>query len=280
MELTARDHDIIRHVGSHRFLRSLHIIALAGGSQQQVLRRLQVLYHRGYLERPPAQLDYYGRAGSRHIVYGLGDRGAILLRKEGLAMRGYWGSKNRAAGRMFLEHALLVSDVMTAIELACRKSGVRVIAEPAFDRKQPFRWSVTLSSQVRLGVVPDRVFGLGYQTEDGRADRAYFFLEADRGTMPVMRANLSQTSFHRKLLAYQATWETGIHRTRFNFHRFRVLVVTTSPVRMQSIANTCKQLPRGRGLFLFATTAILKSPADVMSAVWRTANGESAGLMD
>jgi hypothetical protein len=34
----------------------------------------------------------------------------------------------------------------------------------------------------------------------------HFFLEADRGTMPVTRWTLSQTSFFRKLLAYEATW--------------------------------------------------------------------------
>ena len=93
MELTVRDRDIIRHVGRHRFLRSHQIIALTGVSSQQILRRLQLLYHHGYVERPRAQIDYYHRGGSRHIVYGLGDRGGALLRKEGLVARADWGAK-------------------------------------------------------------------------------------------------------------------------------------------------------------------------------------------
>ena len=34
-----------------------------------------------------------------------------------------WGENNRSIGRIFLEHTLLVSDVMVSLELACRKSG-------------------------------------------------------------------------------------------------------------------------------------------------------------
>ena len=54
MQLTERDRKIIQQVGRHRFLRSRHIIALIGGSPQQLLRRLKLLFHHGYLERPRA----------------------------------------------------------------------------------------------------------------------------------------------------------------------------------------------------------------------------------
>ena len=47
IELTERDRDIIRLVHRHRFLRSPQITALLGGSSQQLLRRLQSLYHHG-----------------------------------------------------------------------------------------------------------------------------------------------------------------------------------------------------------------------------------------
>ena len=65
MDLTARDAEILRAMNRHRFLRSHQIADLVGGSRQQVLRRLQKLYHHGYVERPLRQLDYFGRAGSR-----------------------------------------------------------------------------------------------------------------------------------------------------------------------------------------------------------------------
>src|ERR1035438_3587752 len=67
IELTERDREIVRLVERFRFVRSSHICSLIPGSAQQLLRRLKLLYHHGFLERPRAQLDYYHRAGSRHI---------------------------------------------------------------------------------------------------------------------------------------------------------------------------------------------------------------------
>ncbi len=99
--------------------------------------------------------------------------------------------------------------------------------------------------------------------------------------MPVQRRNLSQTSFHRKLLAYEATWTQNLHRTRFGFHRFRVLTVTTSAARVHSLVDACSQLKSGQGLFLFADRTILDQPADLLSAAWQTGRkGESTGLLN
>ncbi|MGD0410154.1 MAG: hypothetical protein ABSC18_00495, partial [Verrucomicrobiota bacterium] len=52
------------------------------------------------------------------------------------------------------------------------------------------------------------------------------------------------------LLAYEATWATGLHRFQFGFHRFRVLTVTTSAARVESLVAACSELKRGHGLFL------------------------------
>jgi hypothetical protein len=142
MQLTKRDHEILRLVHDHRFLRSPHICALVTGSTQQVLRRLKLLYHHAYLERPRAQLRYYHQGGSQHIVYAVGKKGAALLKDLGLASdQTTWSVKSRCPGRVFLEHALLVSDVMVAIELDCRQKGIRLVpqTELATENKQSTR---------------------------------------------------------------------------------------------------------------------------------------------
>jgi protein involved in plasmid replication-relaxation len=287
MQLTERDHEIIRLVHRYRFLRSSHILALIGDSPQQLLRRLKLLYHHGYLERPRAQIDYYHQGGSHHMVYGLGDKGAALLKHElGPTSRELsWNKKNRSIGRIFLEHALFVSDVMVSIELACRRTGIRLLTEQDLQfpdhRGRPFRWTVNVSNRMKLGVIPDRVFAVDLKRQGGKSDRAFFFLEADRATTPVMRKNLSQSSFYRKLLAYEATWSQSIHRARLGFNRFRVLTVTTSAERIRSLVEACSTLKHGQGLFLFADRGILKDPSDVFSRVWQTArNGERVGLLD
>ena len=282
IHLTERDRQIVRLVYEHRFLRSSQIVTLVGGSQQQLLRRLTLLYHHGFLERPRAQIDYYHQAGSRQIIYGLGNKGGTLLKQElgGVLRKVSWGEKNRAVGRIFLEHALLVSDVMVALELGCRERGIRLLTENdlALAGKRPsFRWRVNIQSRLKLGVIPDRVFALEFPDSVGNEQRTYFFLEADRGTMPVTRRNLSQTSFHRKQLAYAATWEQDLHRTLFGFHRFRVLTVTASADRVKSLVEACSQLERGHGLFLFADQNILAG--DILSATWQTGKAGVTGSL-
>ena len=288
--LTERDREIIRLVQRFRCVRSSHIGSLIPGSPQQLLRRLKLLYHHGLLERPRSQIDYYHKGGSRHMVYGLGSKGAAFLRRDLNPIFGQvrWGEKNRAAGRVFLEHALLVSDVMVAIELACCRTGIRLltdrelaVVDKTTGERRPFRWQVKVSNRLKLGVIPDYVFALDFKDQTGAGNRAFFFLEADRVTMPVKRKNLSQTSFYRKLRAYEATWSQSIHQRQFGFHRFRVLTITTSAERVKSLVNACSTLERGQGLFLFADRTVLEKPGDMFLAVWQTGKqGHTVSLLD
>jgi Replication-relaxation len=284
IRIEGRDRQIIGIVYRHRFIRSHQIIALLGGSRQQLLRRLNLLYHHGYLERPRAQIQYYERGGSKSIAYGLGNKGGALLKQElGVAVDSIlWSEKNHVIGRVYLEHALLVSDVMMAIELACRKrAGVKLLYENELAlpvQRQPFGWRVTIQNGLKLGVIPDRFFALEFPDASGQSQRVYFFLEADRGTMPITRRTLFQTSFTRKLLAYEATWTQKIHQRQLGVQRFRVLTVTTIPGRVQSLVEACAQLKRGHGLFLFADKGILSG--DVFSAIWQTGKpGQNGDLI-
>lgn len=290
IQLTKRDIEILRQIHRHRFLRSTHITALIGGSPQQLLRRLQLLYHHDYLERPRAQIDYYHRGGSRHIVYGVGRKAAAVLWHEtsSALLESDGCPKKKSVGRFYLEHTLLISDVMVELELACRHSGyVRLLTSdqiplPGHLQKQrePFRWSVTLPNRQKLGIVPDQVFALEFIGQPPGRNRAYFFLEADRSTMPVTRQNLKQTSFFRKLLAYEATWTQGLHRSRFGFHRFRVITVGSSRPRIENIVAACQGLERGQGLFLFADRHSL-ARSNPLAYDWRAGRPrETARLVD
>src|SRR5579862_7177181 len=175
IDVTERDREIIRQVHRHRFLRSSHIAALVGGSHQQLLRRLQLLYHHGYVERPRCQLDFYYQPGSREIVYGLGDKGGAILSQEGVAYSDCrWSDKNRAVGRVQLEHWLLVSEIMVRIESACRNRGIRLIMGDelvASGERTSFRWNMEIGGGVKLGIAPDCVFALDYAEHDNVSHR-------------------------------------------------------------------------------------------------------------
>lgn len=143
-------------------------------------------------------------------------------------------------------------------------------------QRDPFRWSVTLGNRQKVSVIPDAVFALEFAERPSKNNRIHFFLEADRGTMPMRRDRFSQTSFRRKLLAYEATSKQGIHRSRFDFHRFRVLTVKTNPQRVENLVGTCKSLECGQGLFLFGERRSL-AKANPLVFEWRR-SGPQRGI--
>jgi hypothetical protein len=237
------------------------------------------------------QLDWYSR-GSEPLVYALGKRGAELLAAEGGLRRGgvRWDTKNRSLSRVFLHHTLAVADVMVAFEAACRGRKDTAFIPPeeilggAPERTRrlrlPFRWQVEVrygGNRYRLGVEPDRVFGLRFPQLPENRQRAFFFLEADRGTMPVARKGLEQTSFLRKLLAYEATWRERIHTSHLGIPNFRVLTVTSGRQRMQHLLSACQSLAANSRLFLFADQSA-PSSGDILNHKWVNGRGEVVRL--
>ena len=285
MALTDDDLAILRHVAKHRFLRSTHLIRLlAHRSDKKVTERLGVLYHNGLLDRPRAQLDYYATAGSRPMVYALGNRGADILTEIDGAERVKvdWTDKNRSVRRPFIEHTLLIADVMVALDVAARGApGARLI--PARDilaaapqatraKSNPFALQIHThhdGNSVDLCVIPDAGFGL----EGVGRGRKYFFLEADRATMPAVRTNLAQTSMLRKFLAYAAGGGAA---------NLRVLTVTTSSERTHSMLSALHAATAGRGArqFLFTDQSALANAQDGLALPCIDGKGESVRLAD
>jgi len=123
-ELTERDLNILSHVARHRFLSSAHLARLDGGSEQNVLRILRVLFDHQFVDRPAAQLAHIPILGPRPMVYGLGRRGARALRDHSVhADASDWTERNKRAGAKFIEHTLAIADFMVRLEIACRERG-------------------------------------------------------------------------------------------------------------------------------------------------------------
>ena len=278
-------------IDQNRFLRSTHIADLyRDHSKVKLLRRLHKLYHNGYLDRPLAQLDYYQRGGgSKPLVYGITSKGsALIASKQG---RGARRIENRAS-RVFLDHTLAVADFMVALERsASARSGVRVIYPDEILKRasaarrgkhSPLSWETRITwrgTPTSIWVVPDKMFGLSFS---GRPrETKYFFLEADRGTMPVVRTDLRRTSFLRKFLSYAATYRDKLHRKRFGMGNFRVLTVTTSKARIDSLTTAYREyIPDvPPNVFLFADHGRVQAADDLLSLSWTNGKGSAVSLL-
>ena len=179
---------------------------------------------------------------------------------------------------------------MVAFEVSCRVHGnVRLIPweeilettcpEQTKRKKHPLTWRVRVPEIGSLGVTPDRFFGLHFSDRPRGRNRSYFFLEADRASMPIIRKDLRGTSIFRKLLAYQATAAQKLHSERFGINNFRVLTVTRSPKqeRVESMVDAARKLPGPQGIFLFADENSVLG-LDVLELPWRNGRGELVRL--
>lgn len=301
--ITDREVAILRHLAEHRVLDSDHLTELlAPFSDQTTRRRLSLLYHAEFVWRPREHLKYRTSAGSPPMAYELHRRGVeLLLSPERFGVPRElvasvpehtlrWVAKKRDVTTKFLEHSLLVADVMVALERACARRGdVRLIrpseileevvpeAHRALDR--PFYWRTGVVWNGRretIGIVPDKVFGLEF-VNDPPPNRVWFFLEADKGTETVLPVQgLKRSSFLQKAAAYYATWQQKLHTDRFGFKNFRVLTVTTTPSLM---APRTKKEIRSSGKVDRATEKRMQSRvALLMEANRKVSEGRGSGI--
>ena len=290
MELTPRDLALLAHVARHRFLTSAQLGLLDGGSLQGVLRCLRSLFDHGLLDRPKAQLATLRSDGPKPFVYGLAQKGARALREHGhqIDARLDWSEKNKRAGAIFIEHTLEVADFMAGVEVACRTRGdvelmreheiLDMAPEETRAAREPLRWKVDkvmMGKRETFSVVPDGLFGLVFPDETA----AYFVLEVDRGTIPLIRTDVPGTAAWRKSISYKLStywegWKAQQHLTQFGVKQVRVAMVTSSAERVENMRRIVDELTEGRGsnFFLFVDRATLaaSNPLDVE---WVTGKG-------
>ncbi len=283
----------LRHVFRHRFIRADDLYRLLPNrSRDKLSRRLTRLFRAGYADRPIAQVDRFREGGSQALVYGLGTKGAQVL-KELYDLRPKsrdWTTRNRSYTRENLDHTLAVTRFMVDLELACRsRADVELISfegilagapEAARKRVQPNRWPVPVqwaAHSAEVILAPDAIFGLRGTQKDDRTVRTFAFLEVDRGTMTISPARqlreresfLYRSSILRKMLTYAHSHRHGLHHD-LGIPIARVLMLTTSAARAEVMRRAAEALvvrPAGlpAGLFLFGVQDDFANP---LTATW------------
>lgn len=297
IEISNDDLVLIRHLHEHRVRRSTDLVKLLPHrSPKKILERLPILFHTQYIDRPQAQRDLgFTRRKRVPYIYALGNRGAELIAEiDGIDMpRTDWTDKNRDLGRLHLMHQLLIGDIVGAFHRVPQvRPDVAVIAPatileraPQTTRKldNPWKWHAKIptgSGQWHdSSNIPDAVIGLDFTQA---RKRMYFLIEADRSTMPVVRSNPQQTSVQRKLLTYWHAHRARFHEQQFGISNFRVMVVTTSALRIASIVDAVKAITNGAGsaLFLFCDAAALAAADNILTLEWINGKGARVHLSD
>ncbi len=318
LNLTDRDRELLKHIYDHRFITAAMLQDLveppqltqrqqeavarliaarrarasrAGESgepptrtRREIQRRLQALYHHGYVER-------HKLSDHDPIVYALGNRGAdeITLHYGIDRKKIDWTSKNRETHERYIHHTLMVSRFRHALTLTLRtrpgagltywelsgsfKVSTKYQEERMVRDREGERTAIV---DVPVTVIPDAYFCL----QDGQ-DSMYFFLEADRSTMTNDR-------FCQKLVSYYKFWQYEIYRkpeNRYQLPSFRVLTLTISKERrdnLRAVARTVDDKQRGTGLFWFLCEKDYQdTPERLFEPLWQTARDDRMrGLLE
>ena len=131
-------------------------------------------------------------------------------------------------------------------------------------------------------MIPDSVFGLRIK-RDNRNKETYFFLEADRATMPIRRANFYRSSFYKKMVGYVASNRNRLFSKYFGIKKVRILTVTKSDERIRNMIQVNKDLHSMRNrynLFLFAKNEHIGIDRSdkVFKRIWIDGQGKKIGL--
>jgi hypothetical protein len=254
LALSPRDLEIFKLLNRYRYLRSTFIHAFVDGYKIALIKRLGTLYHDGYLDRPTQQ---WQAINARYMpaVYELGKKGEQTLRAAGIA-------GNPMPSQQF-SHSLMVCDILASIEIGIRTDPqLRLIPWDEILAKMP---AAGLSRQNALELpcqisytfprsktthrsskplIADAVFGIEYKPSKSFR---FFALEADRNHEPVMRNNLAQTSYLRKILQYREIAK-GTYKTHWGLPNLLVLNVTTSEQHMKNIMSLVSTLTDNKGV--------------------------------
>jgi hypothetical protein len=241
--LRERDREIVRLVFEHRFLDTeliWHLVKKDGDSaeacrtgrdgkarpvsygfgRKALYKRLQALYHTGYLDRrfPADQPIGRGYDGPR-AIYGIGPKSVAILSEvvEASPQEIRRVVESNKVGDPFMRHALEIARLRVILELACRGSQdkVRLIFWEQGPILQDWVYGLDEDDQEHeFSVYPDAFFGIEVK---GRG-KAQYFLELDRGTMPIA-ASGNRSDIRKKVFGYYYYRQAKQHSKRYRYRR-------------------------------------------------------------
>jgi hypothetical protein len=224
MILQPRDREFLKELSTLRIADREQIKIVAGfGSTTRVNTRLLKLTRAGLLRR-----FFLGSGGGRKALYAVSERGARLVDAPARGPRRPQGAIFLADA--FVEHQLALNSIYCAVKFArISVPGVMFCRWVAFHN--------AIAPELRL--IPD-----GYVEFLTPAGILAAFVEVDLGTETL-------TIWKEKTRQYLQLATSGAYRQIFGHDRFRVLIVSSSERRQESIRKSIAAVTEK--IFRFAT---------------------------
>ncbi len=275
IRLTQRDKDILVAIQEYRLLSAHQIEALLFSSEKThgkrtvCQRRLQLLFHHGFIDRlaSPVVLG----EGRFPYVYVLDEPGASLVASQtGVDRAGLgWKPQDKKLGVSFVQHSLAVNDVRLVFNLLAQADHFTVaewIGEADF-RTTAYAQRVPSRMQ---GARTIRIYPDGYcaiQLPE-KAQAAHFFLEVDQGTMSNQR-------WQDKMKAYDQFRHMGRSLQLYGTQHFRVLAIASSHQRLQNLKKATEKVGRDQHFWFTTQDKVdIWHPQMLLEPIWHLAGKE------
>jgi hypothetical protein len=282
---TARDLAIIEAVYRYRALHTRQVEQLffpavaertSTQTSSQCLKRLQYLFHAGYLTR--AEQPQMLSEGRKPLVYFLDTRGARLLQEVLGEEKLDWHAKDNQVKSLFIEHLLQTNDIRIAVTLACRREGLMLdtwLDEKTLKRPHMKDYVLLRRASGRTykaAVVPDGYFVVTQDVGD-YLNSYHFALEVDRGTVTGVASREGRRDWARKVEAYLAYHASGLYAQRYGTQSLRIITVTTGDQRLANLKRVTEEAG-GKARFWFTTFDRTTAEAILTEPIWQVAGRE------
>ncbi len=260
-----RDFSVLRDLGDYRFLSVPQLVALHFPSEHSAQARLKRLVDAGLAIRVFMPVRPYDRTACS--IFALSAKGSRLVAEHFGGKRPRFLSERERRSGLFLDHTLRRNDLRICLELLSRGTGPQLVTWKQRPDEVGDYAKIRINSRrhERVPIVPDGFFALVHK---GRCEA--FVVEIDMGTVRRERMFL-------RYRAYWRWWKDGRHYLRFGGAPLRVLTLTTTDKRLETLRNEAASAPecgrKGSKLFWFAKleTADICDPERLLAAAWKLA---------
>jgi hypothetical protein len=245
-----RSLEALEVMSRRRYARRNFLTTYLGGNEQNRRVEVATLHKQGHLVLHPPNAHGSIERSYPHYFFRIYEK---PHRNEHKALQ-FW-------------HQVLVDDILISIETACKRAALTfrdrddVLAGRAL--KLPCSIEHTIDGELHKSsktIEPDAIFSI---------NDTYFVLEADRGTEPVLRNNLNETSYLKKLLQYRDVLKNQTYKKVWNIPNMIVLNITTKAERVQSLTDLMVKLNITSKSLTFAgypsLASSVKAPQPILS---------------
>lgn len=228
-EISDEDLEILGFLHNYRVLTAERLARLTGREAIRIRARLVRLYERSYIgRRRLAKRDRYYYWIKKKGKFELVD--ALKITEDEAKLRDRTGELSPRG----VEHELMISDIHSGLERACRNSRFNLLEFKQGERHLAVKLPLEFpqGDRTTMKFVADGYFLVEDPEEPILEKRVVFlFLEAQRSLIDAERFQ------EEKVLRYKQLFEEGIFQKEFGRPRFKVLTVGVRPGMTQGMCR-------------------------------------------